>query len=54
MLAQTKDSIANLTTVAGAGIATMNVSTVLTMTLVCTGIVLNLIRIYEIRKKRKD
>ena len=54
MLAETKDSIANLTTVAGAGGMVMDFSTILTMTLVLTGIILNIVRIYEIRKGKKE
>ena len=54
MLAETKDSIANLTTAAGAETMVMDVSSILTMALLITGVVLNIIRIYEIRKGKKE
>jgi|TARA_R110000796_G_scaffold14839_1_gene48107 hypothetical protein len=50
MLAETKDSIAGFTTVAGAGTMVMDFSSILTMALLITGVVLNIIRIYEIKK----
>lgn len=54
MIAETKDSIANITTIAGSGAAVMNVNEMLTFALILTGIVLNIIRIIEIKKKRKE
>ena len=50
-----KDSIANGTTVAAAGAAMIDWSSMLTMALIATGIVLNVVRIIEIhRKSKKD
>ena len=49
-----KDSIANGTTVAAAGAAMIDWSSMLTMILITTGIVLNVVRIIEIRRKKKD
>lgn len=49
-----KDSIANGTTVAAAGAAMIDWSSMLTMALIITGIVLNVVRIIEIRSKRKE
>jgi hypothetical protein len=48
-----KDSIANGTTVAAAGAAIVDWSSMLTMILIATGIVLNVVRIIEIRRKSK-
>lgn len=48
-----KDSIANGTTVAAAGAAMIDWSSILTMALIITGIILNVVRIVEIRKKSK-
>ncbi len=48
-----KDSIANGTTVAAAGAAMIDWSSILTMALIITGIILNVARIIEIRKKTK-
>lgn len=48
-----KDSIANGTTVAAAGAAMIDWSSILTMALIITGIILNVARIIEIRKKAK-
>lgn len=48
-----KDSIANGTTVAAAGAAMIDWSSLLTMALIITGIILNVVRIVEIRKKSK-
>ena len=49
-----KDSIANGTTVAAAGAAIVDWTSMLTMALIVTGIVLNVVRIVEIRRKRKE
>ena len=49
-----KDSIANGTTVAAAGAAIVDWTSMLTMALIITGIVLNVVRIIEIRRKRKE
>ncbi len=49
-----KDSIANGTTVAAAGAAMIDWSSILTMALIITGIILNVARIIEIRRKSKE
>ena len=54
MISQTKDSIANVTTIAAAGSAMMDWTSVLTITLVVTGIVLNVIRIIVYIKLKKE
>jgi hypothetical protein len=46
-----KDSIANGTTIAAAGAAIIDWSAILTMGLLITGIVLNVARIIEIRRR---
>lgn len=51
---EVKDSIANGTTVAAAGAAMIDWTSMLTMALIITGIVLNVVRIIEIRRKRKE
>ena len=51
---EVKDSIANVTTIAGAGAVMIDWNMVLTMALLITGIVLNVARIYEIRKRQKN
>ena len=48
-----KNNIANVTTLAGTGSVVMGVSEVLTIFLLITGIAFNVIRIYEIRRKKK-
>ena len=48
-----KDSIANGTTVAAAGAAMIDWTSILTITLIVTGIILNVARIIEIRRKSK-
>jgi len=48
-----KDSIANGTTVAAAGAAIVDWTSMLTMALIVTGIVLNILRIVDIRRKSK-
>lgn len=53
MIAETKDSIANVVTMAAAGSAMVNWNGLLTMGLIVTGIVLNIVRIMAIRKKDK-
>jgi len=53
MIQDSKDTIANLTTIAGAGSAAMNLNELLTLILIVTGIVLNVVRIYETRKNKK-
>ena len=49
-----KDSIANGTTVAAAGAAMIDWTSILTITLIVTGIILNVARIIEIRRKKKN
>ena len=49
-----KNNIANITTLAGTGSVVMGVSEVLTIFLLITGIAFNVIRIYEIRRKKKE
>lgn len=48
---QTKDTIANLTTIAGPSGMILGWSETLTIVLILTGIVLNLVRIYEIKRR---
>ncbi len=48
-----KDSVATVTTIAGGGMAAMGLNEWLTLALITTGIVLNVIRIMEIRKSKK-
>ena len=50
-MSELKDTVANITTIAGSGAAIMNWNELLTMGLILTGIVLNIIRIHEIKKK---
>tara|TARA_R110002153_G_scaffold101775_1_gene238047 strand:- start:79 stop:237 length:159 start_codon:yes stop_codon:yes gene_type:complete len=51
MIAETKDSIANLTTITAAGSAMVEWNSILTMGLIITGIILNIMRIRDKRKK---
>lgn len=48
-----KDSVANVTTIAGAGAVMINWNEVLTMALLVTGIILNIQRIMA-KKKKED
>ena len=52
MITETKDSIANIATIGAAGAAMVDWNSILTMALIITGIILNVIRIYEIRNKK--
>lgn len=52
MIAETKDSIANITTITAAGSAMVDFNSILTMALIITGIILNIIRIRAYRKKK--
>ena len=54
MISETKDSIANVATITAAGSAMMDLNSILTMGLIITGIFLNVIRIIEIRKRKKE
>ena len=49
-----KDSIANLATIAGPSGMVLGWSEGLTIILILTGITLNLVRIYEIKKSKKE
>tara|TARA_R110001606_G_scaffold99094_1_gene218775 strand:- start:84 stop:260 length:177 start_codon:yes stop_codon:yes gene_type:complete len=49
-----KNNIANVTTLMGTGSVVMGVSEVLTIFLLITGIAFNVIRIYEIKKRKKE
>lgn len=51
MITEVKDSVANIATIGAAGAVMIDWSDVLTMTLIITGIILNVVRIYEIRKR---
>lgn len=55
MIQETKDTAANVVTVAGTGSMVMGWNEGLTMILLITGIIFNVVRIYEIkRNKNKD
>jgi chromate transport protein ChrA len=54
MISETKDSIANVATIVATGSAMVDWTSTLTMILVITGIVFNVVRIIEIRTKRKE
>ena len=54
MITDAIDSIANIATIGAAGAAMVDWNSILTMALIVTGIILNIIRIYEIRKKSKQ
>ena len=51
---EVKDSIANATTIAGAGSLIMNWNEILTAVLIVSGIVLNIQRIMANKKKKED
>ena len=54
MLQETKDTAANMITVGGTASAVMGWNEILTGALLITGIVFNIVRIYEIKRKKKD
>jgi len=54
MIAETKDSIANLTTITAAGSAMVEWNSILTMGLIITGIILNVMRIRAHRNKKEE
>jgi len=54
MISQTKDSIANLTTITAAGSAIIDFNSILTMGLIITGIILNIMRIKAHNKNKED
>lgn len=53
MVNTTKDTVANLTTIAGPSGMVLGWNESLTLVLILTGIVLNVVRIYEIKKNKK-
>ena len=54
MLQETKDTIANTVTIMGTGSVVIGVSEWLTLILLITGIVFNIVRIVEIKKRKKE
>ena len=54
MVQETKDTIANTVTIMGTGSVVMGVSEWLTLILLVTGIVFNVVRIIELKRKRKE
>ncbi len=54
MIAETKDSIANITTMTAAGSAYVDWNGFLTVGLIITGIILNIMRIRAHRRKKED
>jgi hypothetical protein len=54
MTTEVKDSIATVSTIAGGGLAVMGLNEWLTLALLVTGIILNIIRITEIKKSKKN
>ena len=54
MIAETKDSIANITTITAAGSAMVDWNSRVAMALIMTGIILNIIRIKAHKDKKKD
>lgn len=53
MTNEAKDSIATISTITGGGLAVMGLNEWLTLALLITGIVLNVVRIIELRKGKK-
>ena len=54
MIAESKDSIANIATMTAAGSVMIDFNSILTMGLIITGIILNIMRIRAHRKKKED
>tara|TARA_R110000772_G_scaffold140194_1_gene249380 strand:+ start:35 stop:202 length:168 start_codon:yes stop_codon:yes gene_type:complete len=54
MIQETKDTAANMVTVLGTGSVVMGWNEGLTIILLITGITFNIVRIYEIKRKKKD
>lgn len=54
MIQETKDTLANMITVGGTASVVMGFNEALTLILLVTGIVFNIVRIYEIKKRKKD
>ena len=53
-MSEVKDTIANTVTIMGTGSVVMGVSEWLTLILLITGIVFNIVRIIEIKKRKKE
>jgi hypothetical protein len=49
-----KDTVANVTTIAASGISLMSTETILTLFVLCSALVLNLVRIYSHIKEKKQ
>ena len=49
-----KDNVSNLTTIAGAGGFIMGWNEALTLVLIITGIILNIVRIMDTRRRNKN
>jgi len=54
MTNEVKDTIAMTSTIAGGGLAVMGLNEWLTLALLVTGIILNVVRIVEMRKSKKN
>ena len=54
MIQETKDTAANVITVVGTGSVVMGWSESLTLVLLITGIIFNVVRIIEIKSRKKD
>ncbi len=54
MIQETKDTAANVITVMGTGSVVMGWNEALTLALLVTGIIFNIVRIIEIKKRKKD
>ena len=54
MTNEVKDSVATVSTIAGGGLAVMGLNEWLTLALLVTGIILNIIRITEIKRSKKN
>ena len=54
MIQETKDTAANAITIMGTGSVVMGWNEGLTLILLVTGIAFNIVRIYEIKKRKKD
>lgn len=54
MTTEAKDSIATASTIAGGGLAVMGLNEWLTLALLITGIVLNIVRIAELKRGKKS
>jgi len=54
MTNEVKDTISMTSTIAGGGLAVMGLNEWLTLALLVTGIILNVVRIVEMRKTKKN